>query len=37
MNLDCRFSKIFSNDIRPKPIPWELNIEELIFNFCVGV
>ena len=23
--------------MKSKPIPWELSIENLIFNFCVGV
>ena len=28
---------VISNDTKPKPIPWELSIKNLIFNFFVGV
>ena len=34
---DCRASKIIANDTKPEPISLELNIENRIFNFCVGV
>ena len=34
---DCRASKIIWNDTKPEPISWELNIENPIFNFCLGV
>ena len=35
--LDRRTSEIISNEIKLKPIPFELNIENLFLNFCVGV
>ena len=34
---DCRASKIISNDTKLEEIPWELNVENPLFNFCVGV
>ena len=34
---DCRTRKIISNDIKLEAIPWELDIENQLFNFCVGV
>ena len=40
MNLnssDCRASKTFSNDTKLETIPWELDIENPLFNLCVGV
>ena len=36
-SLDCRASKDISIDTKPEPTSWELDIENLIFNFCVGV
>ena len=36
-NWDCRASKILWNDTKAEPISWEINIENSIFNFCVGV
>ena len=29
--------KIISNDTKLEPISWELNYENPLFNFCVGV
>ena len=40
MNLNsshCRASKIISNDTKLEEIPWELDVENPLFNFCVGV
>ena len=34
---DCRASKIIQNDTKLEPIPWELNMENQLFGFCVGV
>ena len=34
---DGRSSKTISNDTKLGPISWELVIENLFFNFCVGV
>ena len=36
-SLDCRASKIISNDTKLEEIPWELDVENPLFNFCVGV
>ena len=33
----CRALKIISNDTLLESVPWELNIENTIFNFCIGV
>ena len=33
----CRALKIISNDTKLEPISWELNYENPLFNFCVGV
>ena len=34
---DCRASKIIWNDTKLEAIPWEFNVENPLFNFCVGV
>ena len=34
---DYRASKIIWNDTKPEPISWDMNIDNLIFNVCVGV
>ena len=34
---DYRASKIISNDTELEPIPWEPNMKNPIFHFCVGV
>ena len=34
---DCRASKIISNDMNPEPMSCELNTENQLLNFCVGV
>ena len=34
---DYRASKIISNDTELEPIPWEPNMKNHIFHFCVGV
>ena len=36
-NWDCRASKIIWNDTKAEQISWEINIENSIFIFCVGV
>ena len=36
-NWDCRASKIIWNDTNAEQISWEINIENSIFIFCVGV
>ena len=36
-SLDCKASKIISNDTPLEPISWELNVGNQCFNFCVGV
>ena len=33
---DCRDSKIISNNTKLESISWEHNIENKLFNFCVG-
>ena len=36
-NSDCRAWKIIQNDTKAESIPWEMNIENPKFYFCVGV
>ena len=33
---DCKASKIIFNDTKVEAIFWELNIVNVLFNFCVG-
>ena len=40
MNLnssDCGVSKIIKNDTKLEAVPWEPDVENPLFNFCVGV
>ena len=34
---DCKASKNISNDTKPEPISWELDVGNLISHFCVVV
>ena len=34
---DCIAQKIIWNDTKLEPIPWELNMKNQFFDFCVGV
>ena len=34
---DCRALKIIKNNSKLEAIPWELNVENHLFNFFVGV
>ena len=36
-NSDCRASKIISNNTKLEAIPRELDVENPLFSFCVGV